>query len=178
MPIGFFCLFSTFPRTWFDGCAHHRGCGLVVCLLLPGQLRNVLFSALALAMFSNAAQMAWPCDCVWSSCFQVSASSVHLQCLFFFPLCHSLRHMQCFARCRPICQYILHIFCSCQLACVLFGLQLRQFPSSNFMPLYSRPHGVPRLHEPVHYRLQHNFGCRRSQLRIPLPSLHTYGTGG
>ena len=127
MPIGFFRLVSALPTTWFDGCAHHPGCGLVVCLLSPGQLRSVLFSALALAMFSNSAQMAWPCDCVWSSLLpglcQLSASPM----LVFSPSVPFSASCAMFCAVQTICQYILHIFCSCQLACVMFGLRLRQF---------------------------------------------------
>ena len=62
-----FVSFLQFPLLGFHGCLHHLGCGLLVCLLPPDQMRSLVFSDLAPAMLSNSAQMAWPSHCVWRS---------------------------------------------------------------------------------------------------------------
>jgi hypothetical protein len=62
MSIGLFRLCSALPTNCFVGSIHHRGCGMVRCLLAPVQLRSVVFfGSLALAMFSVRLL------CVWSS---------------------------------------------------------------------------------------------------------------
>ena len=116
----FFCLDSVLPTTWFDSCAHHRGCGLVVCQLLPGPLRSVFFLHWRLQCFQILLKWLGRVIVCGARCFQTSASSVRLQCLFFRPLCHSQYHVQCFARCRPSASIYcifsaaanLHVCCS------------------------------------------------------------------